>query len=91
VASLYCRLRPRFGVALYAKKSCKNWGIWGRALEKRLAPTLLHHRPSLTDSLTDVERIPVLQVEVQMRAMRFIGLRAEHRGERLAGAVVHAT
>jgi hypothetical protein len=40
-------------------------------------------------SLADVERVTVLQVEMKVGAVHVVGLRAEHRGELIAGAPVH--
>jgi hypothetical protein len=44
----------------------------------------------LNASLADVGRIAVLQVEMQMGAMDVVGFGAKHRGEYLAGALMHA-
>jgi hypothetical protein len=44
----------------------------------------------MAPSLADVERVPVLQVEMEMRAVDVVGFGAKHRGEHLAGALMHA-
>lgn len=50
----------------------------------------LSRRFTGSPSLADVERVAVLQVEMKMGPVHVIGLRAEHRGELIACAPVHA-
>jgi hypothetical protein len=45
--------------------------------------------PMFPPSLADVQRIAVLQVEMQMGAVDVVGFGAEHCGEHLAGALMH--
>ena len=47
-------------------------------------------RDPCAPSLADVERVALLQVEMQMGAVDVVGFRAKHRGEHLAGALMHA-
>ena len=47
-------------------------------------------RDPCTPLLADVERVPLLQVEVQMGTVDVVGFWAKHRGEHLAGALMHA-
>ncbi len=54
------------------------------------APLHLRRGTHAAPSLADVERIAVLQVEMQMGAVDVVGFRAKHRGEHLAGALMHA-
>ena len=82
---------------------CQGWGRGFKSHRPlQFSPSNKHAAPCGTfrrspaawdpypPSLADVERVPVLQVKMQMGAVDVVGFRAKHCGEHLAGALMHA-